>query len=484
MAEAYLNYINGTWVAAAEGALHENVSPADTRDIVSVHAESKAADAEVAVAAARAAFPAWRDLPAPVRGDYLFRAAAYIRKHAEAFGRDMAREMGKPLGEAKGETLRAAQIFEFYGGEGRRLTGETYPADGANTFLYTLREPLGVVALITPWNFPAAIPAWKLAPALIYGNAAVVKPATNAPLSAVHMFEALAAAELPAGVANLVWGPGGELGEVFAASADVKAISFTGSYEVGTALAASAQGRRLVKVQLELGGKNPLILDDAGDLGRAVACAVEGAFTAAGQKCTATSRVLVPRRRHDEFVAAFVAAAKKVVVGNPLDAGVYMGPVVDEPSLKRILAYVEGAKEEGAVLACGGARLTGKAFDNGYYLAPTVVTGVTPAMTLWREEVFGPVVGITPYDDFEQALALANDTTFGLAASFVTNDLGRANRFVKAIEAGLVHVNRPTVGASCHVPFGGYKGSSSGSREQGRAALDFFTQTKTVYMDG
>jgi aldehyde dehydrogenase (NAD+) len=390
--------------------------------------------------------------------------------------------MGKPLAEAKGETLRAAQILEFYGGEARRLTGRTFPADGPNTFLYTVREPLGVVALITPWNFPVAIPTWKLAPALVAGNAVVLKPATNTPLTAVHIFEALAHAGVPAGVANLCCGPGNELGDVFADEPAVKALSFTGSYEVGTALAARAH-RRLVKVQLELGGKNPLILASDGDLARAVACAVEGAFSAAGQKCTATSRFLVPRGRYDEVMTALQAAVANVVVGNGLDAGVTMGPLVDEPSLERVLAYIRGAREEGAKLVAGGHRLEGPAYANGYFVAPTVFGDVTPAMTLWREEVFGPVLAVTAYDDFDEALALANDTNFGLAASLVTNDLARAMAFSRRIQAGLVHVNRPTVGASCHVPFGGFKDSSSGSREQGREALEFFTQLKTVYVD-
>ncbi len=482
MVNTFHNYIAGAWTPAAGGELHENANPADIRELVSVHSRSARSDAMDAVAAAKDAFAGWRDTPAPARGEYLFKTAALIRARADAIARDFCREEGKTLAEARGETLRAAQIFEFFAGEARRLGGRTFAGDGRDTFLYTLREPLGVVALITPWNFPIAIPAWKLAPALVAGNTAVVKPATNTPLTAVRLFECLADAGLPRGVANLVFGPGAELGDVFCESEDVKAISFTGSSEVGKTLGARAH-QRLVKVQLELGGKNPLILADDGDLERAVAFAADGAFGSTGQKCTATSRALVPRGRLEEFVAKVTAAAKKVVVGNPLDAGVAMGPLVDEAALARVRGYIETAQKEGATLACGGRRLDEGDLEHGFFVAPTVFAGVTPEMTIWREEIFGPVLAVTAYDDFDEVIALANDTPYGLSATLVTKDLARAMRYVKRVEAGVVHVNSPTVGASCHVPFGGYKASSSGSREQGQEALAFFTQLKTVYLD-
>ncbi len=482
MPETFHNYINGAWVPAASGDLHENANPADVRELVSVHSRGGRADAFEAVAAGKAAFPAWRDTPAPRRGEYLARAAALLRERADDVGRDFTREEGKTFREARGETLRAAQILEFFAGEGRRLGGRTFAADGRDTFLYTLREPLGVVALVTPWNFPAAIPAWKLAPALVAGNTVVLKPATNTPLTAVRLFECLADAGLPAGVANLVYGPGAELGDVFCEEDDVKAISFTGSSEVGKALAAKAH-QRLVKVQLELGGKNPLILADDGDLERAVGFAAEGAFGATGQKCTATSRAIVPRGRLEEFVARFVAAAKKIVVGNGLRDDVDMGPLIDADALARVLGYVETAKREGATLACGGRRLEDGELAHGFFVEPTAFAGVTPEMTIWREEVFGPVLAVATYDDFDEAVALANDTAYGLSATLVTKSLSRAMRYIHKIEAGVVHVNSPTVGAACHVPFGGYKESSSGSREQGQEALEFFTQLKTVYLD-
>ncbi|MGD8717491.1 MAG: aldehyde dehydrogenase family protein [Candidatus Zixiibacteriota bacterium] len=482
MAERYHNYVNGEWVETRSDEYHQNANPADIRELVSVHSRSGRADAFTAIDAAKAAFPGWRDTPAPARGELLARAAALIRERADDIARDFTAEEGKTFGEARGETLRAAQIFDFFAGEGRRVGGRTFPADGPSTFLYTLREPLGVVALVTPWNFPIAIPAWKLAPALVAGNAAVLKPATNTPLTAVRLFECLADAGLPAGVANMVFGPGHELGDVFCESEDVKAISFTGSSEVGKALAANAH-RRLVKVQLELGGKNPLILADDGDVSRAVAFTAGGAFSSTGQKCTATSRAIVPRKLHDRFVAELVAAAGEIVVGDGLREGVGMGPLIDEDSLERVLAYIEVGKKEGATLACGGERLTGEGRENGFFVAPTVFTAVTPEMTIWREEIFGPVVAVTAYDDFDEAIALANDTAYGLSATLVTNDLARAMSYVGRIEAGIVHVNSPTVGAACHVPFGGYKESSSGSREQGREALEFFTQLKTVYLD-
>jgi acyl-CoA reductase-like NAD-dependent aldehyde dehydrogenase len=443
MPDTYHNYINGAWVPAASGDLHQNANPADIRELVSIHSRGGRGDAFAAIEAAKAAFPAWRATPAPERGEYLARAAALLRERADAIGRDFTREEGKTLGEARGETLRAAQILDFFAGEGRRLGGRTFAADGRGTLLYTLREPLGVVALITPWNFPIAIPP---------------------------------------GVVNLVYGPGAEIGDVFCDSEDVKAISFTGSSEVGKALAAEAH-RRLVKVQLELGGKNPLILADDGDIERAVAFAANGAFGSTGQKCTATSRAIVPRGRVDEFVAAISAAAENMVVGDPLAEGVDMGPLVDAASLERVLNYIEIGKNEGATLACGGGRLDEGDLQHGYFVEPTVFADVTPEMTIWREEIFGPVLGVTAYDDFDEALALANDTAYGLSATLVTSDLARAMRYVDGIDAGVVHVNSPTVGASCHVPFGGYKESSSGSREQGQEALEFFTQLKTVYLD-
>lgn len=482
MPDTFHNYVNGAWVPAAGGELHENANPADIRELVSVHSRAGRGDAFAAVEAAKAAFQAWRATPAPERGEYLARAAASLRERADAIARDFTREEGKTLGEARGETLRAAQIFEFFAGEGRRLGGRTFAADGRGTFLYTLREPLGVVALITPWNFPVAIPAWKLAPALVAGNTVVLKPATNTPLTAVRLFECLADAGLPAGVANLVYGPGAEIGDVFCESEDARAISFTGSSEVGKALAANAH-RRLVKVQLELGGKNPLILADDGDMSRAVAFAANGAFGSTGQKCTATSRAIIPRGRVDEFVAGISAAAENMVVGDPLAEGVEMGPLVDAASLERVLNYIEVAKDEGATLVCGGGRLDEGELQHGYFVEPTVFSDVTPEMTIWREEIFGPVLAVTAYDDFDEAIALANDTAYGLSATLVTGDLARAMRYVDGIEAGVVHVNSPTVGASCHVPFGGYKESSSGSREQGQEALEFFTQIKTVYLD-
>jgi acyl-CoA reductase-like NAD-dependent aldehyde dehydrogenase len=482
MPDTFHNYINGAWLPAAGGELHENANPADIRELVSVHSRAGRGDAFAAIEAAQAAFPAWRATPAPERGEYLARAAALLRERADAIGRDFTREEGKTLGEARGETLRAAQIFEFFAGEGRRLGGRTFAADARGTFLYTLREPLGVVALITPWNFPIAIPAWKMAPALLAGNAVVLKPATNTPLTAVRLFECLADAGFPPGVVNMVYGPGAEIGDVFCESEDVKAISFTGSSEVGKALAAAAH-RRLVKVQLELGGKNPLILADDGDLARAVAFAANGAFGSTGQKCTATSRAIIPRGRVDEFVAAISAAAENMVVGDPLAEGVDMGPLVDAASLERVLNYIEIGKNEGATPACGGGRLDAGDLQHGYFVEPTVFADVTPQMTIWREEIFGPVLAVAAYDDFDEALALANDTAYGLSATLVTGDLARAMGYVDAIQAGVVHVNSPTVGASCHVPFGGYKESSSGSREQGQEALEFFTQLKTVYLD-
>ncbi len=482
MPDTFHNYINGAWMPAAGGELHENANPADIRELVSVHSRGGRGDAFAAVEAAKKAFPSWRDAPAPARGEYLARAAALLRERADNIGRDFTREEGKTLREARGETLRAAQIFDFFAGEGRRVGGRTFAADGRDTFLYTLREPLGVVALVTPWNFPVAIPAWKLAPALVAGNTVVLKPATNTPLTAVRLFECLADAGLPVGVANLVYGPGAELGDVFCESEDVKAISFTGSSEVGKGLAAKAH-QRLVKVQLELGGKNPLILADDGDLERAVAYAADGAFGSTGQKCTATSRAIVPRGRLEEFAAKLGAAAKRIVVGNGLRDDVDMGPLVDAASLERVLNYIEVGKKEGATPACGGRRLDDGELAHGFFVEPTVFVGVTAEMTIWREEIFGPVLAVATYDDFDEAIALANDTAYGLSATLVTKSLRRAMRYIKQIEAGVVHVNSPTVGAACHVPFGGYKESSSGSREQGQEALEFFTQLKTVYLD-
>jgi acyl-CoA reductase-like NAD-dependent aldehyde dehydrogenase len=476
------NFIGGEWVAPTTGTWAPNKSPANTDDIVGEYPTSGVKDTQAAIAAAKDAFPAWSGMPAPARGRILWKAVDILRQRIDDIARCLCREEGKTLIESKGEINKGINLFEFYAGEGFRLHGKTLPSEMKQTFTYTLRQPLGVVALITPWNFPFAIPAWKTAPALITGNTVVMKPASNTPGTATMLAEVLEAAGLPKGVFNLVSGPGGAVGNTLVDHPDVKAVSFTGSNDIGVALNQRA-AKRGIKVTAEMGGKNPVVVLDDADLELAVPGILNGAYGSTGQRCTATSRVVVQKGVANQLVERIVAGAKKLKVGNGLEAGIDMGPAVDESQLKTDLEYIEIGKAEGAKLLTGGRRLTDGALAKGYYIEPAVFTGVKPGMRLHQEEIFGPVVSIVEVQDFEEALHAANHVDFGLSASIYTRDANTAMKFVERSEVGMVHVNNPTVGGEAQLPFGGWKSTGVGEREMAEEGAEFFTQLKTVFFD-
>ena len=481
MTEIYRNYIAGQWVESKSGKTFPNTNPANTTEIVGHFQASGAEDTLEACEAAAKAQAAWSATPAPRRGEYLFKAAELLESRLAKVSEEMTREEGKTLPEAKGEVKRAINILRYFGGEGARQFSYQIPSERDNVFCYTLRKPLGTVALITPWNFPSAIPAWKMAPALVAGNTVVIKPASLAPLSAYRIVEALHDAGIPAGVLNYVTGAGGTVGNTLIEHPAVRAVSFTGSCEVGNALYEKVT-RRKVRVQLEMGGKNPTVVLKDADLDFAADVLVNGAFFSTGQKCTACSRAIIEKSIYEPLLEKLVAKTRKLKVGNGLEPGVDIGPAVDASQLETDLKYIEIAKNEGATLVCGGKRLTGGIYDRGYFLEPTLFTGVTPEMRIAQEEVFGPVLGLMVASDFEDAMRLANGVRFGLSASIVSRDLTRVYQFINRIEAGLITVNLPTAGVEYQLPFGGTKESSFGMREQGPAALDFYTETRTVYM--
>jgi aldehyde dehydrogenase (NAD+) len=481
MTQIYRNYLAGQWVECQTKKTVPNINPADTNEIVGQFQASGSEDALAACEAAAKAQPAWAALPAPRRGDFLFKAAEILESRLPQLGEDMTREEGKTLPEAKAEVKRAINIFRYFGGEGARQFSYQIPSERENVFCYTLRKPLGVVALITPWNFPSAIPAWKMAPALVGGNTVVIKPASLAPLSSLRLVEALHEAGIPAGVINYVTGSGGSIGNTLVEHPAVRAVSFTGSCEVGNALYDKV-ARRRIRMQLEMGGKNPTVVLQDADLDYAADILVNGAFFSTGQKCTACSRAIIEKAVYAPLLERLVAKTRKLKVGNGLEPGVDMGPAVDQSQLETDLKYIEIAQQEGAELVCGGKRLTGGIYDLGYFVEPTVFTNVTPEMRIAQEEVFGPVLALMVAQDFDDALRLANCVRFGLSASLVSRDLTRVHQFVNRIEAGLITVNLPTAGVEYQLPFGGTKESSFGMREQGPLALDFYTETRTVYL--
>ncbi len=475
----YLNYIGGEWRPSRDGATFEDRNPANPEEVVGSFPLSTREDVVDALRAAKEAQPGWAATLPAQRGEILLRAGRIIESRLEELARILTREEGKTLREATGEVKRAADIFKFFAGEGRRLAGEVFPSDRAGSFTMTRREPLGVVALITPWNFPVAIPAWKMAPALIAGNAVVFKPASLSPLIGLEIVRALEEAGLPGGVVNLVTGSGGVVGDELVTNEMVDAISFTGSYEVGYDIYQRA-APRMVRVQLEMGGKNPLIVLADADLDLAVQLAVIGGYGVTGQACTATSRVIVEEPIAEEFTRRLKERAESLKVGDGLDPDTGMGPAVSEDQLKTDLEYIEIGKREGARLIAGGGAIEGK---KGYFVQPTLFADVRPDMRIAQEEIFGPVIGIMTARDFDEAMAIANQVQYGLVASICTNDMKRAFQFAERIEAGVVKINQPTTGLELHVPFGGFKHSSSGTfKEQGRIALDFYTRLKTVYV--
>jgi aldehyde dehydrogenase (NAD+) len=481
MADVYRNYVGGEWVECATKKTFPNVNPANTNETVGLFQASGPADVQEACQAAAKAQPVWAATPAPLRGEFLYKAAELMESRLQKLSEEMTREEGKTLPEAKGEVKRAINILRYFGGEGARQFSYQIPSERENVFCYTLRKPLGVAALITPWNFPSAIPAWKMAPALVAGNTVVLKPASLAPLSAYRIVEALAEAGIPAGVLNYVAGSGGEVGNALVEHPVIRAVSFTGSCDVGNALYEKVTKRKL-RLQLEMGGKNPTIVLKDADLDYAAAVLVNGAFFSTGQKCTACSRAIIEKPIFQALVEKLVARTRKLKVGNGLEPGVEMGPAVDANQLETDLKYIEIAKREGAQVLCGGNRLSGGIYDAGYFLEPTIFAGVRADMRIAQEEVFGPLLALLVADDFEDAMRLANGARFGLSASIVSRDLTRVHQFINGIEAGLITVNLPTAGVEYQLPFGGTKESSFGMREQGPAALDFYTETGTVYL--
>jgi aldehyde dehydrogenase (NAD+) len=477
-AQLFPNYIDGAWT---EGPTFENRNPANTDEVVGLHVKGAPADVTRAAAAAAAAFPGWAALNAPARGAYLFKIADILDRDFELIAAAMTREEGKTLPEAKGEVRRGINIFRYFAGEGARLNGQLVPSERDRVFMFAVRKPVGVVGLITPWNFPSAIPAWKMAPALICGNTVVVKPASAAPLSAWHIVNACHEAGLPKGVVNFVAGPGGALGEALVEAPALKAISFTGSCGVGQWLHERASRRRL-RIQLEMGGKNPTIVLADADFNAAVENTVNAAFFSTGQKCTATSRAIVEENIYGRFVEAVVERTRRLKVGNGMEPGIEIGPAVDQAQLETDLFYIEAGRKEAGEPLCGGCRLTGGAYDKGYFVAPTVFAGVTPEMKIAQEEVFGPVLAVMKARDFADAMRIANGVPFGLSASIQTSNVSRVFEYVNQMEAGLLTVNLPSAGVEYQLPFGGTKDSSFGPKEQGPAALDFYTDYKTVYL--
>jgi aldehyde dehydrogenase (NAD+) len=478
MREMTKNYIAGEWVAGAEAA--PNINPSNTTDILGEFARASAAEAEAAIAAAHAAFPAWARSSIQTRHDLLKAIGDEILARKDELGRLLSREEGKPLPEGIGEVVRAGQIFLFFAGECLRLAGEILPSVRPAIEVAITREPVGVVGLITPWNFPIAIPAWKIAPALAYGNTVVFKPAELVPGSAHALAEIISRAGVPAGVFNLVMGRGAVVGEAMLNSPQVAAISFTGSVATGRRVAQSAiAAEPMKKLQLEMGGKNPMVVLDDADLTVAVECAINSAFFSTGQRCTAASRLIVTQGIHDRFVQALQARMAQLVVDDALKPGTQIGPVVDQGQLDQDLHYIRLGQAEGAKLVAGGAPVQRAA--PGFYLAPALFTEVSNTMRVAREEIFGPVATVLRAKDYDEALALANDTPFGLSAGICTTSLKHAGHFKRHAEAGMVMVNLPTAGVDYHVPFGGRKGSSYGPREQGRYAAEFYTTVKTAY---
>lgn len=479
--QTVLNYINGQWVESDTGKTAESRNPADRDDIVGRYQLSSKEDLDRAVEAASEAQKAWKKLAGSERGDLLYKAAAIMEERIDDIARTMTREMGKTFPEAKGETARGIAILRYYAGEGMRPVGDVIPSSDADALMFTTRTPLGVVGVITPWNFPVAIPIWKAAPALIYGNTVILKPASEAAVTAAKVVDCLHEAGIPAGVINLVTGSGSVIGQGLAEHPKVNGITFTGSNAVGKQLGQAALARG-IKYQLEMGGKNPVIIAEDADLDLAVEATISGGLKSTGQKCTATSRVIVHEAIYDAFREKLVEKVKEIKVGDGLESDSWMGPSVSEGQLNTVLSYVEKGKKEGAKLLCGGNRSVEGANAKGYFVEPAVFDEVTPDMAIAREEIFGPVLALMKVSSFEEALELANDSEYGLSASVFTTNISKALSFINDMDAGLVRINAESAGVELQAPFGGMKQSSSHSREQGRAAIEFFTSIKTVFV--
>jgi acyl-CoA reductase-like NAD-dependent aldehyde dehydrogenase len=478
----YRLFINGEWRESRTRRFVENRNPAMIQEVLGHVPLACIEEADEAIESAAAAFPEWRHRPSPRRGAILARAAQIMTARKEELSRTLTREEGKVLRESRGEVQRAINVLEFNAGESRRSGGQIIPTELEDNLCYTVRQPLGVVALITPWNFPVAIPCWKIAPALVAGNTVVFKPATLTPMTAAMVVEIFQEAGLPAGCLNMVLGTGGEVGERLVDNPKVRAVSFTGSNEIGSRLYARG-AQRMIRVQCEMGGKNPvLVLEDA-DLDLAVTATIQGAFGSTGQRCTATSRVVIVQEVADRFIEKLLQKTAGLKSGDGLDETVDVGPSVDETQMNTVLQYIEIAKREGATLLCGGERLRGDACSKGFFVAPTIFDHVSRDSRVAQEEIFGPVLAIQRVQNFEEGMDVANDVRFGLSSSIFSNDAVRIFRFIEGIETGITHINSGTVGGEAQVPFGGMKATGIGPREQGTTALDFYTELKAVYID-
>jgi len=475
------NYIGGEWKSSASNETITSINPANKNEIVGYVQSSTLEDLDAAVASAKLAQKSWRKLSGAARGDYLFKAANIMESKLGEIAESMTREMGKTLPEAKGETARGIAILRYYAGEGMRKVGDVIPSTDSEAFMFTTRVPLGVVGVIAPWNFPVAIPIWKIAPALIYGNTVVLKPATETAVTATKVVECLAEAGLPAGVINLVTGNGSVIGQGLAEHKDVNGLTFTGSNSVGKRVGQAALARG-AKYQLEMGGKNPIIIAADADLDLAVDATISGGIRSTGQKCTATSRVIIAREVYESFKEKLVAKMSQLKVGHGLDSDTWLGPCASENQMKSVLSYVQKGIDEGADLLFGGERLLKDGLADGFFVTPAVFDKVTPSMTIAREEIFGPVLALIQVDSIAEGIELANDSDFGLSASIFTQNIAHILAFIQDMDAGLVRINSETAGVELQAPFGGMKQSSSHSREQGQAAIEFFTAIKTVFL--
>ncbi len=478
----FQNFIGGEFVDSSSGKTFERRNPADQRDLVGVFPDSNAEDVQAAVAAAKAAYPAWKKVPAPRRGEILLRAAELLLARKDRYSHDLTREMGKPLFEAGGDIVEAIGMAQYAGSEGRRMHGVTTPSELPNKFQLSLRQPIGVVGLITPWNFPMAIASWKMLPALVCGNTVVIKPGEDASVSTYNLVECLVEAGLPPGVVNIVAGYGPSAGQPLVEHPDVPVISFTGSTDVGR-LVYELAARQIKRVSLEMGGKNPLIVMPDADLDLVMQGVVWAAFGTTGQRCTATSRLIVHKDVAAKLVDRIVERAQSLRVGNGLHADTEMGPLVNADQLKRVLSYIELGKAEGATLRCGGAQLTEGDYAHGFFVQPTVFTGVQRTMRIAREEIFGPVLSVIEVSSLDEALSVANEVAYGLSSSIYTRDINAALQAMHELEAGIVYINAPTIGAEIHLPFGGVKATGNGHREAGPTMLDVFSEWKSVYID-
>lgn len=481
-AKTFLNFINGEWAEGSAGELIDSINPANSEIVGKLHS-ANAVDLNRAVEAAKQAKEGWRKLSGAERGNYLYKVANILEENIDDVAKTMTEEMGKTFPEAKGETARGIAILRYYAGEGMRKTGDVIPATDPEALMFSKRVPLGVVGVITPWNFPVAIPIWKIAPALIYGNTIVLKPATEAAVTAAKVMECFAKAGLPNGVINMVIGKGSVIGQGIIDHKDIAAITFTGSDNTGKRVAQGAAARG-AKYQLEMGGKNPVIVAEDADLDAAVDATISGGLKSTGQKCTATSRVIVDAKVYDAFKEKLVAKVKEIKVGNGLEEGTWMGPCASEGQLNTVQSYIEKGVAEGATLIHGGKRVEGNGLEKGFYIEPTVFENVDTKMSIAQEEIFGPVLALIKVDSLEKAIEIANDVEFGLSASIFTTNISKALTFIDDIEAGLVRINAESAGVELQAPFGGMKASSSGQREQGEAAKEFYTAVKTVFVKG